>query len=514
MSAATGDRRLLVLAATSRDAITTEQVLSPLGVAATVCRSFDDLLREVEVGAGAVLVAEEGMPPAHTAAFHRVLTNQPPWSDLPILVLTRPGADSAASGDAVRMLGNVTLLERPIRVATLVTAVLSALRARERQYQIRDHLSQRIANEASLREVDRRKDEFLATLGHELRNPLAPLQTAVQLLKAAGSTDPVVTRVAPVMDRQISHLVRLVNDLLEVSRITRGLIEVHREPVDLVFLVHSALDTSLPMLDAANHQVTVDVPKEPVTVLGDTVRLTQVFSNLLNNAAKYTHAGGHIAVRVWKDGDRAIVSVRDDGIGIARDDLTSVFEMFTQVDRSNRLAQGGLGIGLTLVRSLVSMHGGAVHARSDGPGTGSEFIVSLPLHEGAARPADDVDIARQFPRRRILIVDDNSDAADTLAALLGALGATVSVAYSGRTALEALDPFQPDAVILDVGMPEMDGYEVARRIRATIRDRHLLLIALTGWGQESDQSRSRAAGFDHHIVKPPDLARLRELLVN
>ncbi len=257
----------------------------------------------------------------------------------------------------------------------------------------------------------------------------------------------------------------------------------------------------------------MDLPEEPVTVLGDTVRLTQVFSNLLNNAAKYTNAGGHIAVRVKKENDRGIISVRDDGIGIAGDDLAAVFEMFTQVDRSNRLAQGGLGIGLTLVRSLVSMHGGTVHARSEGPGTGSEFVVSLPLYAGAARPAGQIDPLGKFPRRRILIVDDNRDAADTLGELLGALGATVSVAYSGRDALEALNAFYPDAVILDVGMPEMDGYEVARRIRSTIHDRRLVLIALTGWGQDSDQRRSHAAGFDHHIVKPPDIARLRELLV-
>ena len=513
-SAAPADRRVLLLAATSRDGATTQGVLSPLGVDVAVCRTFDALLTELDSGAGALLIAEEVMSPAHTAALHRRLTAQPPWSDLPILVLTRPGADSAASGDAVRMLGNVTLLERPIRVAALVTAVLSAMRARERQYQIRDHLSQRLANEASLREADRRKDEFLATLGHELRNPLAPLQTAVQLLKAAGSNDPVVARVCPVMERQISHLVRLVNDLLEVSRITRGLIEVRREPVDLVFLVHSALDTSRPMLDAAGHQVTLDLPDEPITVLGDTVRLTQVFANLLNNAGKYTNAGGHITVRVYSDNGRAHVSVRDDGIGIAGDDLSSVFEMFTQVDRSNRLAQGGLGIGLTLVRSLVSMHGGTVHARSEGPGRGSEFVVSLPLVAAQPHRSTASHLPSQIPPRRILIVDDNSDAADTLGELLGALGAKVSVAYSGPAALASVESFHPDAVILDIGMPEMDGYEVARRIRAMKLPRPPVLIALTGWGQVSDQRRSRSAGFDHHVVKPPDIEALRELLVS
>ena len=506
------DRRLLFLAATSKDAATTEAMLSPLGIHLHVCRMFEDLLQEVKGGAGAILLPEEAASTAHNAALRAVLASQPPWSDLPVLILTRPGADSAESGEAVRMLGNVTLLERPVRLSTLVTAVRTALRARERQYQIREHLAERTRAEESLRLADRRKDEFLATLGHELRNPLAPLMTAVQLMKATGSQDPVAIRVRTVMERQISHLVRLVNDLLEVSRITRGLIVVEREPIDLAFVLHSAIDTSKPAVDAAGHQLSVDLPAETVTVSGDTVRLTQVFSNLLNNAAKYSDTGGQIWVRLQKDGDRAIVSIRDSGIGIAADQLGSVFEMFTQVDRSNRLAQGGLGIGLTLVRSLVEMHGGHVEARSDGPGTGSEFIVVLPAVADRALRSSASKAPTHFPHRRILIVDDNRDAADTLGELLRTLGATVSVAHSGRSALEALVSFDPDVVLLDIGMPEMDGYEVARRIRAVAPDRDLLLVALTGWGQEHDHRRSRAAGFDHHVVKPPDVDHLRELL--
>jgi two-component system, sensor histidine kinase len=507
------DRRLLFLAGTSRDAITTEERLAPAGIDVVVCKTFGELLEQARTGAGAILVSEEAVSSRHNAALQALVAAQPPWSDLPILVLTRPGADSAASGDAVRTLGNVTLLERPLRIATLVTAVRTALRARDRQYQIREHLAERSRAEESLRVADRRKDEFLATLGHELRNPLAPLLTAIQLLQTVDGKEPVVARVRPVMERQINHLLRLVNDLLEVSRITRGLIEVRREPLDLAAVVYSAVDTSRPMLEAAHHHLELDLTEVPVCVSGDAVRLTQVFSNLLNNAAKYTKAGGHVQVRMWRERDTARVSVRDDGIGIAPDQLGPVFEMFTQVDRSNRLAQGGLGIGLTLVRSLVSMHGGTVEARSDGPDKGSEFIVSLPaIPAGAIVDKLMVPVPAKLPARRILVVDDNRDAADTLGALLSALGATVSVAHSGRAALEALDTFHPDALVLDIGMPEMDGYEVARRIRAMAAHRHLLLIALTGWGQESDQHRSRAAGFDHHVVKPPDVARLRELL--
>jgi CheY-like chemotaxis protein len=257
----------------------------------------------------------------------------------------------------------------------------------------------------------------------------------------------------------------------------------------------------------------VDLPAEPVTVYGDAVRLTQVVANLLTNAAKYTNAGGQIWVDVRKESKRAIVSVRDNGIGIAPDQLASVFEMFTQVDRSNRLAQGGLGIGLTLVRSLVLLHGGEVRAHSRGAGTGSEFIVELPAVAAPAPAAGDAKDLESFPARRILIVDDNRDSADTLGALLGTLGANVSVVYTGRAALEALDTFDPDVAILDIGMPEMDGYDVARRIRSRADRARVLLIALTGWGQEHDKQRARMAGFDHHVVKPPDIDALRGLVM-
>jgi signal transduction histidine kinase/CheY-like chemotaxis protein len=506
------DRRLLFLAPTSRDGATTDAMLSPLGIGLEICRSFDELIRELIAGAGAILLPEETLSSTHTAALRAVLAAQPPWSDLPVLVLTRPGADSVESNEAAQQFGNITLLERPVRLATLLTAVRTALRARTRQYQIREHLADRARSEESLRLADRRKDEFIATLGHELRNPLAPLLNAVHMLKTVDNQDPVAIRARQVMERQLSHLLRLVDDLLEVSRITRGLVDVRREPIDLAFVIHSAIDTSRPAIDMAGHRLTVDLPAEPIAVYGDTVRLTQVFANLLNNAAKYTAAGGHVRIGLRKDGNRAVVAVRDNGIGIAPDQLASVFEMFTQVDRSNRLSQGGLGIGLTLVRSLVAMHGGTVEARSAGPGTGSEFVVELPALAADAPPNGDAVRPPAFPRRRILVVDDNRDAADTLGELLSALGATVSVAHSGRAALDLFSSFAPDTVLLDIGMPEIDGYEVARRIRALTAHRVVLLIALTGWGQEHDQQRSLAAGFDHHVVKPPDVDRLRELL--
>ena len=256
------DRRLLFLAATAKDAAITQSKLTPLGIRVEVCRTFEALLSEVKAGVGAILLPEEAASASHNGALKTLLAEQPPWSDLPVLILTRPGADSAEAEEAVRTLGNVTLLERPVRLGTLVSAVRTAIRARDRQYQIREHLAERARAEESLRLADQRKDEFLATLGHELRNPLSPLLAALHLLRAAGPQDPVVTRVSGVMERQIDHLVRLVDDLLEVSRITRGLIEMQREVLDLGWIVHSAIDTSRPALDAAGHQLSVDLPME------------------------------------------------------------------------------------------------------------------------------------------------------------------------------------------------------------------------------------------------------------
>ncbi len=503
------DGRVLVLAATSKDAELANGVLTSAGLSTHICETFETFTDEIRAGAAVVLVAEEELSSAHTAALARILAGQPAWSDLPILVLARPGADSAELGEAVRALGNVTLLERPLRVATLLSAMRTAIRARERQYQIRGHLSDRVRAEVLLRQSDQRKDEFLATLGHELRNPLAPLTTGIQLLKANANHD---RGVIAIMERQLGHLSRLVDDLLEVSRVTRGVIEVRREPTDLSFVVQSAIETSRPAIALAGHQLTVELPEEPVSVLGDAVRLTQVFANLLSNAAKYTNTGGRIWLRVWRDGDEAAVSVRDTGIGIPSAQLDAIFDMFTQVDRSNRRSQGGLGIGLTLVRSLVSMHDGTVEAKSDGPGQGSEFVVRLPVVAAQSVEEQPAPAVSTLPARRVLVVDDNADAADTLGLLLRRLGAVVCVSHSGLEALEALDTFHPDAVLLDIGMPGMDGYEVARRLRANPDHRDVLLIALTGWGQAQDQRRSRAARFDHHLIKPPDLATLRNLL--
>lgn len=506
------DTRVLFLAPTRKDATTTEALLKEVGIPLTACTTFDGLVAALTDDADVVLVPEEALTSANNARLVEILQCQEPWSDLPILVLAYAGAKSIATREAVRTLGNVTVLERPLRATTLLSAVQTALRARRRQYQIREHLAERVRAEVTLRLSDQRKDEFLATLGHELRNPLAPLLSGMQLLRFVGSQGTREARVLMVMERQVTHLVRLVDDLLEVSRITRGLIDVRRDPMDLVSAVRAALDTCRPVIEAAGHELTVDLPEHPIAVIGDQVRLTQVFANLLTNASKYTNGPGAIHVTVSSTDGRAVVSVLDNGIGIPASHLMSVFDMFMQVDRSNRRAQGGLGIGLTLVRTLVEMHGGRVEARSDGIDQGSEFLVELPVLARAVAANQPQTALAPFPDRRILVVDDNCDAAETLGALLEALGATVSVAHSGRSALEALDRFEPDTMLLDIGMPEMDGYELARQVKASPKHAGTLLIALTGWGQAQDYSLSRAAGFDHHLVKPPDIDKLRELL--
>ena len=507
------ERRLLLVTPTARDERTTLALLTRQQIPATPCASADDLLAELQRGAAAIVIPEELV---HARATNErlcaLLEQQPAWSDLPVLVLAHSGASSAASGEAVRTLGNVTLLERPVQVNTLVSAIRTALRARTRQLQIRDLLAQQARAEQSLRLADQRKDEFLATLGHELRNPLAPLVTGLQLLKSPRTRAPCLQEVTVVMDRQLQHLVRLVDDLLEVSRITRGLVNIQHEALDLVYAVRTAIDATQPLLEAQGHTLVTDLPEYPVAVSGDAVRLTQVFSNLLTNAAKYTNAGGTIWLTVRHSGDHVLVSVRDNGIGIPPAQLDSVFDMFMQVDRSSRRAQGGLGIGLTLVRSLVALHGGQVRASSAGPGTGSQFVVELPALIRSTPDDVQPQALSGLPSRRLLIVDDNRDAADTLALLLDSLGVTVEVARGGQQALDAVPRFRPDVVLLDIGMPGMDGYAVARRIRALPGPCSPTLIALTGWGQEQDVRRAREAGFDHHLIKPVDFEKLRKLL--
>jgi PAS domain S-box-containing protein len=376
-------------------------------------------------------------------------------------------------------------------------------------------ITEAVLAEQSLRDADRRKDEFLATLAHELRNPLAPISNAVHLLRHPEGRRR-ADKIIEMVGRQVRQIVRLVDDLMEVSRITRGKIELDKAPVALAEIINAALETSHPAIEQARHQLEVALPGEALMVNGDKVRLTQVFTNLLNNAAKYTDRGGHIVLSARREGECAVVSVRDNGAGITQEQLPHVFEMFVQAHRTSNRGQGGLGIGLTMVRNLVEMHGGRVDAYSAGPGQGSEFTVRLPLvataagYAGPGRRATGADAP--LAGKRVLIVDDNRDAADSLCLLLASKGADAKAVYDGRAGLATVEAVKPHAVVLDIGMPGMDGHEVARRIRADQRFAATRIIALTGWGQMADRASSRTSGFDHHLTKPVDLGVLEALL--
>jgi signal transduction histidine kinase/CheY-like chemotaxis protein len=500
--AKTNDLRVLVRGATARDDAMTVRELRRAGIEAQACASVDELRREVFEGCGAVLLAEEMLADRATSHLLRAIAAQEPWSDLLLLVLARQGADSPAIGLAMGMGANLAVLERPMRVAALITAVRTALRARQRQYELRDLL-------ADLSETDQRKTEFLATLAHELRNPLAPLSNCVGLLKRGV---PDQAPVLKVMERQLHHMIRLVDDLLELSRISRGKVELRIEDLDLRRVIDAAVETSRPQVEKGHHRLGVVIRDEPLCVRGDPVRLAQVVSNLLNNAARYTDEGGRIDLEAHADNGEAVLTVSDNGSGLSAEALSGVFDMFAQADASDTRAQHGLGIGLALVRNLMEMHGGVASAHSEGPGLGSQFEIRLPLIPPArlVHPVAAPSESRKLSAR-VLVVDDNRDAADTLSRLLVQSGAAVQVAYNGPDALNLVESFLPDVVVLDLGMPGMSGLDVARQIRKR-PGTPPVLVALTGWGQSADRELTRDAGFRHHLTKPVDFAELHALL--
>ena len=367
---------------------------------------------------------------------------------------------------------------------------------------------------AELSEADRRKDEFLATLAHELRNPLAPISSSLEILRMARDNDALRERARLVMERQVRQLARLVDDLLDVSRISTDKLELRLQRTALSAVVHSAVEASRPLLDGAGLRWSLSLPAEPVDLHADLTRLAQVFMNLLNNAAKFTDRGGIVALTAERAGDEVVVVVKDSGIGIAADHLNRIFDMFSQVGSSLERSHGGLGIGLSLVRRLVELHGGRVEARSDGPGRGSEFVVRLPVMPAVAEVASAETAAAEAGAHglKILVVDDNRDAAVSLSALLEMMGNETQVVHDGLAAVAAAAAWRPDVVLLDIGLPGLNGYEAARRIREQPEGTAIVLCALTGWGQAGDRLKSRDAGFDHHLVKPVDPAALERLL--
>jgi CheY-like chemotaxis protein len=388
-----------------------------------------------------------------------------------------------------------------VRTIGLISAVHSALRARERQYQVRL--------------ADQRKDEFLATLAHELRNPLAPIRTGLDLMRMGADPAPGGGGVLDMMDRQLRQMVHLIDDLMDVSRINSGKIVLQKAHVDLKAAIANAVETALPAVEAAHHRLQVDTGTGPLAVDADATRLAQILSNLLTNAVKYTPKGGEIVLAAWREAGSVVVAVTDNGIGISLEEQGRVFDMFSQVSRSIGHAQGGLGIGLSLVRSLVDMHGGSIAVASRGAGQGSTFTVTLPA--AAQADAESGTAPRRggaaaIKRLRILLADDNVDAADMLASLLRASGHETDTVHDGLHAVDRIRATRPDMAILDIGMPGMNGHEVAGAVRDTPGLQDVVLVALTGWGGELDRERSSAAGFDAHLTKPAGMDEINRLI--
>jgi two-component system, sensor histidine kinase len=499
------DYRVLILPPTRRDGEATRQALERAGITCVICAAPSMLAAEMGAGVGAILVTDALATHPAAQEILSTLAGQPPWSDTPTILLSATDGQSAATTRFLGSLSNVTILDRPTSIRTLVSAVLAAIRGRARQYQIRDQLSALLQAEETLRNADRRKDEFLAMLAHELRNPLAPIRTASEFLARMLPPDPRTQAGVDIIKRQVTHLTRLVDDLLDVSRITQGRIQLQRQPLELSTIVAQAMESVEPLLREKRHKVIFASTFQPLHVDGDSARLVQCVANLLTNAAKYTDPAGEVRVELRSEQSNAVIAVTDNGVGIAKELLARVFELFVQSDRSLDRSEGGLGIGLSVVQRLVEMHGGQVTAASAGTGCGSTFEIRLPLI--TLPPATKTTQAqRNVAPKRVLVVDDNRDAATSLSEFLRLDGHESLAVYGGREALDAVATFKPDVVLLDIGLPELDGYEVALRLRAsgsTVR-----LIALTGYGQAEDVQRTRAAGFDAHLVKPVDFAAL------
>lgn len=491
--------RVLVLAPLGRDADLTAGALARVGIEAAICRDLDDLCDRLDERTGAILTTEEAVAHPQVERLIRALDQQPPWSDLPIVVFTaeRDGRRAAAADDRLSRLGNVTLLDRPVRVRTMVAAVRAALRARRRQLEARQAI--------------RERDRFLAMLGHELRNPLAAIQLAVDVVRKAPPEHASSARSFGVIDRQARQLKRLVDDLLDVARVTSGKVALQCARVDVGAIVRECVLAESARAEASRVRLSLDEPREALVVHGDPARLSQVFQNLVSNALKYTRPGGEVVVRARRAGEQVVVDVRDTGVGIAPDALSRIFDLFTQVDSSLARSQGGLGIGLTLVRSLVRLHGGEVTAESEGLGRGSVFRVrlpvALPVAEEVAAPPPAPQSAEPMPSPApgaagsLVLVEDNDDVRTGLSEVLAESGYVVHAAADGLEGLDAILLRKPDVAVVDIGLPGIDGYEVARRVRRAVGSA-VFLVALTGYGQAADRALATQAGFDAHLTKP------------
>jgi signal transduction histidine kinase len=504
-----GDERFLVLAPTGRDGPLTCQLLARAGLEASCCTDLPGLCERLErEGAAGVLIAEEVLAPTGFDCLREALARQASWSDLPVLLFTgeRERPHTAA---ILAPLGNVTLLDRPLRPITMISAARAALRARRRQYAARGELERQ-------RQAVQQRDQFLAMLGHELRNPLSAILMAAGAMAQSEGGRP---RYLEILRRQAGHLARLVDDLLDVSRVTSGRIVLQKGSIDLGLLVSRCVQSTI--ATAQQQQITLAFtgPPEKLRVDGDPVRLEQVFANLITNAIKYTPAGGRVDIGLAGDAGRAVVCVRDTGVGIAPDMLERVFELFAQVESTLDRAKGGMGIGLTLVRSLVELHGGQVVATSEGIGRGSTFSVMLPLRIGpevAVAAVANGNASRTLPLAPvrtfdILIVEDNADAREVLRLVLERDGHRVAACADGLSGVERALAHKPDLMVVDLGLPGLDGFGVARKVRATL-GHDVYLVALTGYGQPEDRRRALDAGFDTHLTKPVDAEVITRVL--
>lgn len=498
--------RVLILAPTGRDAALAQRILSDAGLHASVCKSIDDLAAEC-CDAGALLIAEEAIHTNDTDTLIDAIDAQPAWSDLPVLIFTANASSEARmrSWERLGQRANVTLIDRPIRIKTLLSAVQTALRNRRQQYEVRALMEQL---EARIQE----RDKFLAILGHELRNPLTAILLSAQTIDPADPDG--VRSQLETIERQARQLSRLVNDLLDISRVTTGKIRLKPERIELNDRLRHAISAMEGSFAQHGLVAKLETAHDSIPIDADPVRFDQIISNLLANAEKYSKPGGRIDVTTFIEGGQAVARIEDDGVGIAPEMLERIFDLFAQVDQTIDRSRGGMGVGLTLVRNLVELHGGEVRVRSDGVGKGSCFEIRFPLATSDA-PA----IAASQPRRsvmqprRIVLIEDNSDIRKLLEIKLRSMGHLVQAADDGEKGLEILLREKPDFAFVDIGLPGLDGYEVARAFRQEHRD-GTVLVALTGYGLPEDQRRAEAAGFDRHLTKPPEFEELERVLAS
>ena len=495
------EQRIIVFAPVGKDARLIAQVLGQARVDCHVCPELAEVVAELQRGAAALFLIEEAFSGEFLRQLTAYLAAQPAWSDLPVLVLSKEGLDSPAIQRIFERVGNVTLLERPVRRATLVSAALSAGRARRRQYE--------------MREVDRRKDEFLAILGHELRNPLAPIRTAMDVLNSLPERDPAVRKIAQVVERQVRHLTRLVDDLLDVARITNDKVVLQCERVSVATVLQHAVEICRQQLDAGGHVLEMRQPPGPVLLLGDRARLVQSLANVLSNAVKFSPAGAAIHLHADVEGEDIVFSVRDHGPGLEPEARARIFDLFVQGQAGRAHAHGGLGIGLSLAQRFTRMHGGSVKVSSEGSGKGCEFVLRMPIVVAERRRKERVDpgAAKDGAEQalRVLVVDDNNDGAEMLQVMLEMDGYAAARAGDGHGAVALAQRFRPHAVLMDIGLPDIPGYEAARLIREH-SDEEIVFIAMTGWGDEEARRRAAEAGMQHYLVKPVDLDVLRRHL--